>query len=114
MAGAVVVFGLMLVAYGTVPHEWLTFANKYLRWDESHFIVRSNQEIGPIHWLHFSINKRALTDTVAVVIYAIMLTLNIVLVSKWQKRTVRTEESEPAADVPAGTSAYGRPLTVKG
>lgn len=113
MLGAVVVWALMIVAYGTVPHEWLTFANKYLRWDESHFLVQNNQEIGPIHWLHFTINKRALTDVVATLIYVVMLGLNIWLVAKWQKRPERSAD-DTATETVVGTSAYGRPLTAKG
>ena len=31
MAGAVAVFFLMTLAYGIIPHEWITFSDKYLQ-----------------------------------------------------------------------------------
>jgi len=88
----------MLLAYGTIPHEWLNFSNSYMKWNAAKFIVHSGQKIGPIHWLNFDINKQALSDTGAVVIYAVMLTLNVILISKWQKRPIATDEmQQPAA-----------------
>ena len=32
MLGAVAVFFLMMLAYGVIPHEWITFSDKYLQW----------------------------------------------------------------------------------
>ena len=45
MAGAVGVFGLMTLAYAVIPHEWITFSDKYLQWDTTKFVVRSGQEV---------------------------------------------------------------------
>jgi len=121
MLGAVIVFGLMLLSYGTIPHEWLTFSNAYLHWNASKLLVDSGQHlVGPFHWLNFKINKQAVADTVVTVIYIFMLVVNVYLFSAWQKRpaakpsdegTPRTKPTnEPAETV--GTSAYGRPVTV--
>lgn len=118
MLGAVVVFALMLLAYGTIPHEWLNFANSYLKWNESKFLVHSGQKIGPFHWLNFDINKRAITDTVATLIYVVMLGLNVTLFAMWQKRPTRAEWEAKRARTGdkkvVGESVYGRPVTVKG
>jgi len=109
MAGALIVFTLMILAYGTVPHEWIIFANSYLHWSAAAFVFQKNRVI------HFDVNKQAANDAVAALIYVVMLVGNIRLFSMWQKRPVR--EPEPvdgaaAADrEPAGTSAYGRPMT---
>jgi hypothetical protein len=113
MVGALAVFSLMLVAYGTVPHEWIIFANSYLDWSAANFVFHRNRII------HFDLNKQAANDAVAALIYVVMLVSNIRLFALWQKRPVR--EPAPVGDAaapddrqPAGTSAYNRPVTAKG
>jgi hypothetical protein len=108
MLGALAAFTLMLIAYGTVPHEWIVFANSYLNWGTAKFVFQKNR------FIHFDVNKQAANDAVAAIIYVVMLGTNIMLFSKWQKRPVREPEPESAAAEdrqPAGTSAYGRPMT---
>jgi hypothetical protein len=108
MLGAIVVFALMLIAYGTVPHEWIVFANSYLNWGTASYVFHKNRII------HFDVNKQAANDAVAAIIYVVMLGANIALFSMWQKRPVREPEPEGAAAEdrqPVGTSAYGRPMT---
>lgn len=107
MAGAVIVFGAMMIAYGTIPHEWLNFANGQLKWDAAHYLIRNDQ------WpLHIDITKAVITDIVAVGIYVVFLSLNIALFSMWQKRKP-AEAKATAESKPAGTSAFGRPVTTK-
>ena len=109
--GAVAVFALMTLAYGVIPHEWLTYANGYLKWgDTTQFIFRSGQDMlfFPWHW-PFNLDYPALRDIVVTMIYGAMLGLNIVLFVMWQKRNVVVEQ--PAADTtPAKRSRFGRPL----
>ena len=59
MAGAVGVFGLMTLAYAVIPHEFITFSDKYLQWDTTKFVFRSNQDIFflPVHW-PFTMDKQ--------------------------------------------------------
>jgi hypothetical protein len=110
MVGAVATFGAMLLVYGVVPDEWLKYADAELGWSQSQIF----KEIGPI-----TINKRAVKDTVAVLIYGLFLTLQVVLVVRWQKRppagevAVATESPSESAR-PAGRSKFGRPLSRKG
>jgi hypothetical protein len=116
MAGAVYVFALMVLAYGSIPHEWLAFANGHLKWDESHFILTSGQKIGPVRWLNFDVDKRALADSVASLIYIVFLGGNIALFAKWQKRPAApADDATTIADeeTVVGTSAFGRPVTAK-
>jgi hypothetical protein len=111
MVGALAVFSLMLVAYGTVPHEWIIFANSYLDWSAANFVFQKNR------FIHFDVNKQAANDAVAAIIYVVMLGANIKLFSMWQKRPVRAPEPGDAGaeePQPAGTSAYGRPVTARG
>ena len=111
MLGAVASFALMLIAYGTIPHEWLTFANGYLKFDDSHFVIRNNVKGMPLN-----IPKSAVKDIVATMLYVVFATVNIKLFAKWQKRPayVAPDASpiEPEA-VSVGTSAYGKTVTAK-
>ena len=45
IAGAVGVFAMMTLAYAVIPHEWITFSDKYLQWDTTQFVVRSGQDV---------------------------------------------------------------------
>jgi preprotein translocase subunit SecY len=114
MVGALGVFSLMLIAYGTIPHEWIVFANAYLHWSAAAFVFQKNR------FIHFDVNKQAANDAVAAIIYVVMLTGNIVLFAMWQKRPVAQPAPDDAsaeapgdARQPAGTSAYNRPVTAK-
>ena len=112
MLGALAAFSMMLLAYGTIPHEWIIFANSYLHWSAAAFVFQKNRLI------HFDVNKQAANDAVAAVIYVVMLGLNIRLFSMWQKRPVATHAPDDAdasteARQPAGTSAFNRPVTAK-
>ena len=108
MSGAVGVFALMALGYAVIPSEWITFSDKYLQWDTTKFVFRSNQDIFflPVHW-PFSMDKHSVRDIIAVMIYVVFFSLNLVLFSKWQKRG--TEPAVAAAEQPR-TSRFGRPL----
>ena len=110
IAGAVGVFALMTLAYGIVPHEWLTFANAELEWgDSSKFVFQSGQDILgfiPIDY-PFSLDYPAVRDIVVTMIYGVFLVLNIKLIVMWQQRhqvPAETDELEPKV------SRFGRPL----
>jgi hypothetical protein len=110
MIGALGAFALMIIAYGTIPHEWIVFANSYMRWGTAKYVFRKNR------FVHFDVNKQTANDAIAAVIYVIMLGLNIRLFQIWQKRPVAAPTDDNAAEAepqPAGTSAYGRPMTAK-
>jgi hypothetical protein len=105
MAGAVGVFAMMTLAYAIVPHEWITFSDKYLQWDTTHFVVRSGQEITFVEF-PFDINKQAVRDVVAATIYIVFFGLNLFLFVKWQDRG---KVGETATETPK-VSRFGRPL----
>jgi hypothetical protein len=126
LLGALFVFGMMALAYGTIPHEWLTFASSYLNFSKATFIVREGQLAGNLP--PFDIPKSAFVDGVAALMYIVFIGLNVYLFSAWQKRKVRepvTTEVEEGEDIapPGGpfarlrsrrekrVSAYGRPVT---
>jgi hypothetical protein len=109
IAGAVGVFAMMALAYGVVPHEWITFSDTYLQWDTTVFVFRSNQDIlglGIVNW-PFSMDKHNIRDIIVVLIYGIALGTQVGLFAMWQKRG---EEKPEAAEAPPRKSRFGRPL----
>ena len=106
MAGAVGTFAMFALAYAIVPHEWITFADKYLQWGTTKFMVRSGQEI-LFFKFPFDINMKAISDIIATGIYVVMFGLNLFLFVAWQKRGAAKEETP---DAPPKTSRFGRPL----
>ena len=108
MAGAVGVFALMTLGYAVIPHEWITFSDKYLQWDTTKYVFRASQDIFflPIHW-PFAMDKKAVRDIIVVVIYLVFFGLNLVLFAQWQNRG---KEPAAAAAAKPRTSRFGRPL----
>ena len=125
IAGAVVVFALMTLAYGVWPHEWLTFANSYLNWGKDTFFVQENQFLGG-SFPPIDVPRYVGADIVAAGSYFVFGTINVYLFSAWQKRKIAepgaaTEGDDTGEPLTgpfsrlrrrrAGTSAYGRPVT---
>jgi hypothetical protein len=117
--GAVLVWVMLILGYGTIPHEWLQFAASYLNFGTDTFFLRKSQLGGAVP---FDITRQVVAHVVVVMIYGFVLTTNVALFVKWQKRPVRTEEQEAAVTTSGPgswlrrrlrrTSAYGRPVTV--
>jgi hypothetical protein len=108
MVGAVVVFALMTLAYGVIPHEWLTFANAYLNMSNDRFVSWPLERLVKLPY-------SALRDIVATLIYVVAIAGNLLLWAKWQTRLTpapAAAESEAAATV-VRTSRFGRPVKSK-
>jgi hypothetical protein len=118
--GAMLVWAMLTLGYGVIPHEWLNFGNSYLNFDSSSFLLHKNGVIP------FDITLDKFVDAIAAVIYVIVLGLNIFFFAAWQKRKVAepATEGEDATVTPITgggpfsrlrrekrTSAYGRPVT---
>lgn len=114
MAGAVYVFALFLLCYAIIPHEFITFADKYLQWGKDKYVVKSTTAI-PIftsfNW-PLSIDMQAVRDIAVVGIYVVFFGLNIALFVLWQDRKTKTED-ETEQPVVVGRSRFGRPLKAK-
>ena len=103
LVAATFVFGLMLVAYGIVPNQWLKWADNELLW-------RSDRIFYKLTFFgrgRITISYQAVRDILVSGIYVGMLGLQIALWSQWQKRGRKGAEVVP-------TSAYGRPLVREG
>ena len=106
MLGAMAVFGLFILIYGVVPHEWLTWADSGLNLREDRILIDT--------WA-VDFSGRALRDIVASLIYIVGLVINTWMWIMWQKRGTAKPKPAPAAATPepAGTSAFSRPVTKK-
>lgn len=110
MLGATYVFFILFWIYGTVPHQWLTFAEAELNWRSDAFLIGFrtpwDNSQGILQWaLPFDITYATLKDLIAVIIYGVGLVANVAVFSMWQKRgdTVAAPELE-------SQSRYGRPI----
>jgi hypothetical protein len=114
MGGAVYVFGLFLVVYAIIPHEFITYADKYLQWGKDKYVVKSTTALPLIKSFNWpvSIDMQAVRDVVVVGIYLVFFALNIALMVKWQDRKTKTEATEEKPAV-VGRSRFGRPLKAK-
>jgi hypothetical protein len=123
--GAMFVWALMILAYGVVPHEWLTFANAELNWGKDTYFLQQGQFLGG-RFPPFDVPRFVGADVVAATMYVVFGVLNVFLFSAWQKRKVAEPVATPEGEEPAppvtggfarlrrrraGVSAYGRPVT---
>jgi hypothetical protein len=110
MLAAVYVFGVMFIAFGVVPHQWIDHADKNLGWSKSKIIY------GPFDLMKpqskggnfpFDASYEFLRDTVAVLIHVWYFGLILFLWKVWQGRG----DGKPSTAI--ATSSYGRPLVKK-
>jgi len=110
MLGATYVFFILFWIYGTVPHQWLTFAEAELNWRSDVFLVGwttpwDNSQ-GIVEWaLPFDMTYAVIKDLIAVAVYGVGLVANVAVFVMWQKRgdTIAAPELE-------SQSRYGRPI----
>lgn len=105
------VFAILFVAWGIMPHQWLTLAEN--EWSfRADRIFTAWGALVPISqggWFPFDITYRVLSDSVAALIYIVTLVPMVKLWNIWQNR----------GNLDSGTSeiqksTYGRPLVRKG
>jgi hypothetical protein len=123
--GAMGVWVMMALGYGTIPHEFITFGTSYLNFNTATFMLKKNT------FLTFDITRSVAVDIGVTVIYGIVLTLQVWLMARWQKRPAyeapgEVEAGESEVSSSGGplsrllrrrekrTSAYGRPVTTAG
>ena len=100
MVGATYVFMVLFWIYGTVPHQWLTYAESELNWRSDRALA--GPPWGPggqglVDWaLPFTITYTVVKDLIAVSIYVIGLVANGAMFVIWQKRgdTIKVDATE--------------------
>jgi hypothetical protein len=105
MFGAAVVFMILFLIYGVVPHQWLQWADSELGWRKDKILagpeVVTNKTISLD--IPMTITYETVRDAIAAGIYIVALGVQMYLWSKWQKRGQAKPKEIP-------TSAFGRPL----
>jgi hypothetical protein len=110
MLAAVFAFGVMFIAFGVVPHQWIDHADKELGWNRQKLIYGPGDVLKPEVLggrFPFTISYEAIRDTVVVLIHVWYFGLTIYLWKMWQSRG----DKKPGTEV--ATSSYGRPLVKK-
>jgi formate hydrogenlyase subunit 3/multisubunit Na+/H+ antiporter MnhD subunit len=101
MFGSMVVFLIIFLIYGVVPHQWLAYADNELGWRKDKIVLGPGDVFDKA--LPFTLTYEAIRDFIAVGIYVVALGVQIALWAMWQNRG----KSKPK-EIP--TSAFGRPL----
>ncbi len=109
MVASVYVTGVMFVAFGIVPHQWIDHADKDLGWDRTNLIYGPGDILRPTAeggWFPITLQYEAVRDIIVVLIHVYFFGLLLFLWSWWQKRGETTAKE-------LETSTYGRPLVKK-
>ena len=109
LLGATYLFGLLFLAFGVVPHQWIDHADKDLGWSRDKVIYGPGDILKPESaggWNPITLQYEAVRDIVVVLIHVVFFGLYIYLAVWWQKRGEVTPKELP-------TSTYGRPLVKK-
>jgi hypothetical protein len=101
IASSTFLFGLMFVAYGVVPNQWLLWADNELGWRNDKLLFGPGDIFAKA--LPFELTYLVIRDIIATVIYVVFLGLQIALWAMWQNRG----KTKPVA---IETSSFGRPL----
>jgi hypothetical protein len=112
-AGAFV-FALFVLAYGIIPHQWLTYADNQLLWRPDKLMIgisgdgvklgASVKKLGGTG--RIIVNAQAVRDMIAALIYIVFLVVQVYLWAAWQKRGRKAPEVELS-------SRFGRPVMRK-
>lgn len=124
ICGALAVAGVSLLAFGSVPHEMINFFDSELSWNRRDLIfIGKGGSLLDIP-LPFQFSRQALRDIIVAGSYTNVFAAALGFWLMWQRRYELAEAAAekraarllPPADedrelVPAGTSAYGRPVS---
>jgi hypothetical protein len=109
MLGAAYAFGVMFLAFGIVPHQWIDHADRNLGWSRDRIVMGPGGFLKPQAlggWMPMTITYEAIRDVVVVILHVIYFGLIIFVWAWWQKRgQVKAAEIE--------VSSFGRPLVKK-
>lgn len=109
MLASVYIFGVMFIAFGIVPHQWLSHADKDLGWSRDKMLVGPGGILKPQSaggWNPITLQYQAVRDIVVVVIHLVFIGMFVFLAVWWQKRGDVKPKELPS-------SSYGRPLVKK-
>lgn len=111
MLASMYVFFLLFMAYGVVPHQWLTWAENELAWRSDKLMIGWGGFLKPQPlggWNPITINYLHIEHLIAVLIYVVALGANVWFWKIWQNRGKKTAAKTPVR------STFGRPLVKEG
>lgn len=102
-------FGVMFLAFGIVPHQWIDHADKDLGWSRDKHLhgpggILKPQSAGG--WNPITLQYQAVRDIIVVLLHVVFFGLLMYLAVWWQKRGDVKPKELP-------TSTFGRPLVKK-
>ncbi len=109
MLATTYIFGVLFLAFGILPHQWIDHADKDLGWSKDKIIFGPGGILKPESaggWNPITLQYEAVRDIVAVLIHVVLFGMYIYLAIWWQKRGEVKPKELP-------TSTYGRPLVKK-
>ncbi len=101
MVASALLFGVMFVAYGIAPHQWLAYADNELRWRSDKILLGPGDLFDKV--LPFTLTYQTVRDIIAATLYIVFLLVQGLLWTAWQRRGQQKPKAVP-------TSAFGRPL----
>lgn len=104
MAAATFAFFVLFMAYGIVPHQWLTWADNELNWRKDRLLLGPGEVFTKV--LPFELTYLVVRDVVVSAIYGGFLVGHMLLWSAWQNRGKPKRKDRPELE----TSPFGRPL----
>ena len=114
MVGAVYVFFLAFLAYGVVPHQWLTLAENELGWRADRIVIGPGEIFKPKSQgggFPFDITYRTVSDSIAGAFYWCSSAVRSWLWLAWQNRG---DKASKAASMTSPRAPIGRPLVKQG
>jgi hypothetical protein len=111
MLGSTYAFGVMFIAFGVVPHQWIDHADKDLGWTRAKILYGPFDLLKPQAYgglFPMTLQYEAIRDIIVVLIHVWYFGLVIFLWIMWQNRGKASTSTEIA------TSTFGRPLARKG
>ena len=109
MLASTYAFGVLFLAYGILPHQFIDHADKNLGWSKDKFLIGWGGILKPESqggWNPITLQYEAIRDITVVLLHAIFFGLHVFVVVWWQNRHKVVQKELP-------TSSYGRPLVKK-
>ncbi|MDP9019402.1 MAG: hypothetical protein M3N25_01135 [Actinomycetota bacterium] len=103
MAAATFTFFVLFLAYGVVPHQWLTWADNELNWRADRLLLGPGEIFDK---LPFELTYLVVRDVVVSAIYGGFLAGHMAVWAAWQNRGKPRPKDRPELE----TSPFGRPL----
>ena len=114
--GALLFTGLMIILYGVVPNEWLTYTQAEWEWTDQKLWIGTSETawLRLPDWLFLgndvNLSAAAMKDIVSGTFVAVVTVVIAAVMIGWQKRDELMAKRAARKAAKSATSVYGRPL----